>query len=45
MALAFITPLFSYAIYAGLAAVWLIPDRRVEATLREPASGELDHAQ
>ena len=45
MALAFITPLFSYAIYAGLAAVWLIPDRRVEATLREAASGELDHAQ
>ena len=38
MALAFVTPIAAYAIYAGLAALWLVPDRRVEAALREPGS-------
>ena len=37
MALAFATPLAAYAVYAGMAALWLIPDRRMEAALREPA--------
>ncbi|HBK08024.1 MAG TPA: hypothetical protein DDZ81_19575 [Acetobacteraceae bacterium] len=31
--LAFIDPLASYAVYAAMAVAWLIPDRRVEATL------------
>lgn len=34
MALAFVAPLLSYAIYAALAVAWLIPDRRMEASLR-----------
>ena len=29
--LAFIAPLLAYACYAGVAAWWLVPDRRVEA--------------
>ncbi|WP_428490453.1 TMEM175 family protein [Rhodopila sp.] len=37
MLLAFVTPLASYAVYVGVAVVWLIPDRRMEAALREPA--------
>ncbi len=36
MMLAFVAPLLSYLIYAGLAAAWLVPDRRVEASLRSP---------
>lgn len=31
--LAFAAPLASYAVYAAMAVAWLIPDRRVEATL------------
>ena len=34
--LAFVAPVLSYALYAGLAAAWLVPDRRVAATVREP---------
>ena len=30
MALAFVAPLVSNVIYAGVAAAWLIPDRRLE---------------
>lgn len=41
IALAFIAPLASYAIYAAMAVAWLIPDRRVEAALASP---EKDHA-
>ena len=37
MILAFVTPLASYALYVGVAVLWLIPDRRMEAALREPA--------
>jgi uncharacterized membrane protein len=36
IALAFIAPLLSYAIYAAVAVVWLVPDRRMEASLRPP---------
>jgi uncharacterized membrane protein len=36
IALAFVAPLLSYAIYAAVAVVWLIPDRRMEASLRSP---------
>lgn len=36
MALAFVAPLLSYAIYAALAVAWLVPDRRMEASLRVP---------
>ncbi len=34
MAMAFVAPLLSYAIYAALALAWLVPDRRVVASLR-----------
>ena len=34
MALAFVAPILSYAIYAGLAVAWLVPDRRVVSSLR-----------
>ena len=33
--LAFVSPLISYAIFAVMAALWLVPDRRMEATLAE----------
>ena len=33
MLLAFVKPLLSYALYAAVAAWWLIPDRRVAAAL------------
>ena len=36
MGLAFVAPLLSFAFYAGIAIVWLIPDRRVAMNLREP---------
>ena len=45
IALAFVTPLASYAIYAALAAAWLIPDPRMEAALREPANPDPDRVQ
>lgn len=35
MGLAFVVPAASYAIYAAVAALWLVPDRRIEAALRE----------
>ena len=34
MGLAFVVPIASYAIYAGVAVLWLVPDRRIEAALR-----------
>ena len=34
MALAFMAPLASYVVYAAMAVVWLVPDRRVETVLR-----------
>ena len=37
IALAFEAPLASCLIYAGVAAVWLISDRRIEAVLRDPS--------
>ncbi|MGE5722546.1 MAG: TMEM175 family protein [Sphingomonadales bacterium] len=33
IALAFLAPWLSYLFYAGVAVLWVIPDRRVEATL------------
>ena len=33
MGLAFVAPVAAYAIYAGLAAMWLVPDRRIETAL------------
>jgi len=45
IALAFVTPLASYAVYAGIAAWWLIPDRRIEAALPELAEGRRDRAR
>ncbi len=36
MGMAFVEPLLAYAIYAGLAFAWLIPDRRVTAALDQP---------
>ena len=35
IALAFVSPLASVAIYAGTALIWLIPDRRIEAAVRD----------
>ena len=34
MALAFVAPVLSYAVYAALAVAWLVPDRRVIESLR-----------
>ena len=45
IALAFIAPLASYAIYAGIAVAWLMPDRRVEAALASAEAGERRGAQ
>ena len=39
IAVAFFNPWISYLIYAGVAAMWLIPDRRVEGIGREKAGG------
>ena len=33
IALAFVAPIFAYACYAGVAAWWLVPDRRVAVAL------------
>jgi uncharacterized membrane protein len=33
--LAFVSPLFSIAIYVLVAVMWLVPDRRIENLLRE----------
>jgi uncharacterized membrane protein len=35
--LAFVRPWIAQAIFAGVALLWLVPDRRIEAALREPA--------
>ena len=32
--LAFVAPIVACALYVGVAAIWLIPDRRIEKTLR-----------
>lgn len=37
IALAFLLPLASVAVYVGVAAIWLIPDRRIEQELVEQA--------
>ena len=37
--LAFATPIAAYGLYAALAAIWLIPDRRVEVALRDTGAG------
>ena len=39
MALAFIAPVASYAVYIAIAIAWLIPDRRVEAALSSAQDG------
>jgi uncharacterized membrane protein len=36
---AFFNPWISYAIYAGVAAIWLIPDKRVEGIGRQKVDG------
>ncbi len=36
--LAFVSPIFSYAIFAALAGIWLVPDTRMEAMLAEKGS-------
>lgn len=43
IAMAFVTPLASYAIYTALAIAWLVPDRRIEAALA--GSGERDRGR
>ena len=35
IALAFVQPWISIAIYALVAAIWLVPDRRIERALRQ----------
>jgi uncharacterized membrane protein len=35
IALAFVSPLLSILMYVLVAVIWLIPDRRIENTLRE----------
>ncbi len=35
IALAFVSPWLSIALYALVAVMWLVPDRRIESTLRE----------
>jgi uncharacterized membrane protein len=35
IALAFVNPWLSIALYALVAVMWLVPDRRIESTLRE----------
>ena len=36
--LAFVAPILSYALYAAVAAIWLIPDPRIEAVLGASAT-------
>jgi uncharacterized membrane protein len=36
IAVAFYAPIFSLAIYALVAAMWIVPDRRIEKLVREP---------
>jgi uncharacterized membrane protein len=38
IALSFVEPLLAYALYAAVAAMWLLPDRRVEAALLHSAA-------
>ena len=37
VALAFVRPWIADGLYAAVALVWLVPDRRIESTLHEPA--------
>lgn len=37
IALAFVEPLLSDLAYAAVAVLWVVPDRRVEARLRQAA--------
>lgn len=39
IAVAFFNPWISYIIYAGVAVIWLVPDRRVEGIGREKPDG------
>ena len=39
IALAFVAPIASYAIYTAIAIAWLVPDRRVEAALAGSREG------
>ena len=44
--LAFVRPVLADLVYAGVALLWLIPDRRVEATLRaEPDHGSANRKE
>ena len=36
--LAFVSPWLACALYVGVAVMWLVPDRRIERTLSEPAA-------
>jgi TMEM175 potassium channel family protein len=36
--LAFVRPWIAQALFAGVALLWLVPDRRIEAALREPVA-------
>ena len=38
--LAFVSPWISLALYLGVAIVWLVPDRRIEAAMRIDIEGE-----
>jgi uncharacterized membrane protein len=44
--LAFVEPRISGALYVAVAVMWLVPDRRIETTLREgaPSPGETHHS-
>ncbi len=37
---AFVEPWISYALYVLVAAIWLVPDRRIEQTLAAGGAGE-----
>ena len=39
VALAFVEPFVSCSLYALVAVVWLVPDRRIETTLKDDESG------
>ncbi|MDE2610592.1 MAG: hypothetical protein KGL61_13520, partial [Burkholderiales bacterium] len=37
--LAFVAPVVSYLLYALVAALWIVPDRRIERFLKDAARG------
>lgn len=41
--LAFASPILSYVIFAALATIWLVPDRRMEAMLAAQRYSRFDH--